>query len=423
MTIYKKLTLSLLLLAISHITHAQLVDKVIVIVNDEVITQNEWDQEFNNISLEFEQRGKRLPDNEAIRKQVLEKLILRSILLQEAKQQNIIIAERQVQASLKRVAASNKLSLTQFRQALKKQGQSYVSFHENVRQELTIQQLQRKEARYLVNVSDQEIKEALALAGLSDNKEYHTAHILLPVPEAATPQQVAEQLDKINELKRQLDAGANFNDLAQQYSSGSNALEGGDLGWRKKHELPSLFADVIDSLSPKQYSKVLRSPSGFHILQLIEKRNANLQKIPQTQVRHILIKTDALQNEQDVIDKLSSLRDRILQGEDFATLAKANSVDHVSASQGGELGWLGKGETVPAFDSVMQSIPENEISQPFKSRFGWHILQVTGHREINSSETAQQANVKKQLLKRKQQEALELWQKRLRDQAYVKFIK
>ena len=422
MKIYKHLLFILCLIGFSHQSHARLVDKTIVIINDEVITQNEWNQEFETISSEFQRRGKQLPDNVAIRQQVLEKLILRSILLQEAKHKNIVIAERQIQTALKRIASSNKLSLAEFRKALVSRGQNYADFHENIRQELTIQRLQTKEANRLINVSEQEIQAALEHAGLSDNQEYHAAHILLPVPEAATPQQVSDQLEKIKQLKQQLNEGANFNDLAQQYSSGENALEGGDLDWRKQHELPTLFADTISTLEPGKYSTVIRSPSGFHIIHLIEQRDANQVNVYQTQARHILIKPDAIQSEQEVIDKLSALRFRVLQGEDFAAIARANSVDHVSASQGGSLGWVTQGATVPAFEETMNTMKEQEISQPFKSRFGWHILQVTGHRNITSTETSQHANVKKQLLKRKKLEAIELWQKRLRDQAYVKQI-
>lgn len=422
MKILKNTWLILCFIAFSQQAYARLVDKTIAIINEEVITQNEWDQEFETISAELQRQGKELPDNTAIRQQVLEKLILRSILLQEAKQKNLIIAERQVQAALKRIAASNKLSLAEFRKTLLKQGQSFTDFHEKVRQELTIKHLQDKEANRLINVSEQEIQAALNRAGLSDSKEYHAAHILLPVPEAATPSQVSEQLDKINQLKQQLTEGVNFNDLAQHYSSGKNALEGGDLNWRKQHELPTLFADTIAKLKPGEYSGVIRSPSGFHIIHLIEQRNTHQVNVAQIEARHILIKTDAIQSEQDVIAKLNALRFRILQGDDFAAIARANSVDHISASQGGALGWVSQGETLAAFEETMNSMQDQEISEPFKTRFGWHILQVTGHRDVISNETSQHANVKQQLLNRKKQEAIELWQKRLRDEAYVKLI-
>ncbi len=422
MNILKHFLLGLTLTLLSSTGHTQLIDKTIVIVSDEVITQNEWDQEFEQIRLDFQQRGKHLPDNTEIRQQVLEKLIMRSILLQKAKQKNIIIAERKVQAALKKVAASNNMTLPQFQQAIVKQGLSYTELYEKIKQELTIQQLQSHEINRLVNVSEQEIQAALASAGIADNKEYLTAHILLPVPEAATPEQVEQQLNKINELKKQLDAGANFNTLAQKYSSSENALEGGELGWRKQHELPTLFADIIPSLKTGGYSAALRSPSGFHILHLINQRDANQITITQRKTRHILIKPDVLQNDKDIIAKLNSLRERILQGEDFATLAKANSVDHISASQGGDLGWVSQGQMVAAFEDTMNNIKLNDISKPFKSQFGWHILQVTDERTINSTDNSQEKTIKSQLLKRKHAEALELWQKRLRDQTYIKFI-
>ncbi len=422
MNTLKQSILGLIFTLLASLSHAQLVDKTIVIVSDEVITQNEWDQEFDRIRLDFQQRGKQLPDNIAIRKQVLEKLIMRSILLQKAKQQNIVIAERHIQGALKKVAASNKLTLPQFQKAIIKQGLSYSSFYERIKNELTIQQLQSRESNRLVNVSEQEVQAALTLAGLSDNKEYLTAHILLPVPEAATPKQVTKQLNKINELKQQLSEGADFNTLAQKYSSGENALEGGELGWRKQHELPSLFANIIQDLGVGNYSNAIRSPSGFHILHLIEQRDANQITIEQKKTRHILIKLDALQDDEEIIANLNSIRDRILQGEDFATLAKANSVDHVSASQGGDLGWVTQGQMVPAFEDKMNSIKINDISKPFKSQFGWHILQVTAERTIKSTDNRKEKTIKNQLIKRKRAEALELWQKRLRDQTYVKFI-
>lgn len=422
MTLKHALLISLFALLIPSIATAELLDKTLVIVNNEVITQNELNSEFNRISQDFQQRGKRLPDNPRIRQQVLEKLIVKSVLLQQAARQNVVITERQTEQYLKRIAARNNLNLEQFRLALKTQGIEYSELYSEAKQNLTIQKLQQRAANNLAKVSDQEVKAVLEQSEINDDKEYHIAHILLPLPEAANPQQVTQQFEKAQELIKQLNNGANFNTLAQQHSSDQQALEGGNLGWRKKHELPTLFVEPVLNTTTGGYSSPIRSPSGFHIVHLIETKIADQVIAAQIKARHILIAPDALQTESEVIAKLDSLRDRILQGDDFANLARANSIDHISASKGGDLGWLNKGETVPEFEERMNALPINEISMPFQSPFGWHILQVTGHRNVDQTEESRINTIKNQLLTRKKQEAVDLWQKRLRDQAYVKFI-
>lgn len=413
---------SLLLSIISFSSHAELVDKSIAIVNDEVLTQNELNAEYQKLRAEFAKKGRSLPDNDAIKQQVLERLILKNILLQEVKKRNIQITERQVQASLARLAKANNLTLDQFRQALKNQNIDYTELHNNIRSDLSLQLLQRKALRQLVNVSEKEIQSALAQSPFEENKEYHIAHILLPLPETPNPDEITAQLNFGKQLIEQLNSGANFDSLAQQYSSGQQALEGGDLGWRKRNELPSLFVEPVTQLSAGDYSQLIRSAGGFHIVKLKEIRDANKIVVTQTHARHILIKEDAISDEADVIDKLNGLRDRIIQGADFARLAKANSVDHISASKGGDLGWLSKGETVAAFEEIMDALPLNAISKPFKSPFGWHILEVMERKNVDDTEAVRKATIKKQITKRKEQEALELWQKRLRDEAYVKIF-
>lgn len=419
----KNLSTFFVFLMISSQACSELVDKTIVIVNDEVITKNQLSEEFLSIKKAFSEKGKHLPDTPEIRQQVLEKIILKSIFLQKAKEQHLEVTERQIDASVKRIADQNKLSLSKFRIALQNEGHDYTAIRDRIRNELTITQLQEKEAQRLTHVSDQEIKLALSQLNLSNNIEYRTAHILLPLPEAASPEQVSTQLIKANDLRQQLLEGADFTTLAQQHSAGQNALEGGDLGWRKKNELPSIFIDPILQMNLGEFSDAIRSPSGFHIIQLLEKRDAAQVLVTQTQARHILISPDAIQSEEEVLEKLNNLRDRIIQGGDFASIARANSIDHVSASKGGELGWVSKGQTVPQFEQTMNSLKINEVSEAFRSQYGWHIMQVTARRNIDKTDKYRFATIKQQLQKRKKQEALELWQKRLRDEAYVKFIK
>lgn len=419
---FKIFIISLIFTLLNISAQAEVIDKSIAIVNNDVITQNELNLEYRKVQKEFAQRGQNLPNTDAIKRQVLDRLILKTILLQQVKKHNIHITERQIQAAIARIAQTNKMGLEEFRRALKAENIDYAELYRNVRKDLGMQLLQRKMLRELVKVSDKEIQTTLAQSPQEENKEYHIAHILLPLPETPSPEQIEKQLEFGKELLNQLDSGADFDQLAQQHSSGQQALEGGDLGWRKRNELPSIFVDPVLKLTPGEHSQLIRSPGGFHIVKLKQVRDANKVVVTQTHARHILLKTDALMSEADVIDKLNSLRDRLIQGADFAQLAKANSVDTVSASKGGDLGWLSKGETVSAFEEVMDSQPLHTISKPFKSPFGWHILEVLERKKVDDTEAVRKATIKKQITKRKEQEALEIWQKRLRDEAYVKIF-
>lgn len=410
------------LLCLIQPSFAVLLDKTIVIVNEEVITFNQLEQAFKSNQEQFSARGQYLPDTPAIRKQVLEKLILKSIMIQKVKQSRINITQRQVNTRIKRIALSNKLNLKQFRDAVIAQGISFEKYVYNLKQELAIQRLQSNEAEKKGQVSEQEINDALVASSDNIQLEYHAAHILLSLPEEASPTELKNQMNTANEIINKLNNGDDFIALAQQFSSGQNALEGGSLGWRKLNELPSLFATPVSNLKVGNYTQAIRSPVGLHIVTLLETRQENQVLVQQTKARHILIKTNALLEEADVVAQLESLRQRIIQGDDFETLAKSNSVDHVSASNGGDLGWVNKGDTVPNFERAMDELEVGQLSDVIKSRFGWHLIEVLDRRNIDDTKAVVRANVKNQIFKRKRQEVLELWQKRLRDEAYIKFI-
>jgi peptidyl-prolyl cis-trans isomerase SurA len=274
-----------------------------------------------------------------------------------------------------------------------------------------------------VSVTPQEVDDFLAsqknLGNL--NEEYHLSHILITVPEAASPKQVQAARTKAEQVLAKLHTGADFREMAVSYSDGQQALEGGDLGWRKAGQLPTLFSDIVTRMHEGEISDLIRSPSGFHILKLTGRRGEKKHIVRQTHARHILIRTNEVTSDYDARTRLERLRQRLLAGEDFAALAKANSDDRGSASRGGDLGWTNPGDFVPAFAKVMNELAPGAISEPFKSQFGWHIVQVLGRRDYDNTEQYQRARAREALRARKIDERLQQWVRRIRDEAYVEY--
>lgn len=299
---------------------------------------------------------------------------------------------------------------------------AYAEFRRNIGNELLITRLRQRQVINRITVTPQEIENSLSSgANAQLNTEYRLAHILIGVPEAASPDQVQAAKDKAGKVLFELRAGADFGQMAVTYSNGQEALEGGELGWRKGGELPGLFADTVTALQPGQISDVIRSPSGFHILKLVGVRGEEKHVIRQIHARHILIKTNEIISENDAKAKLQRLRDRILHGEDFGELARANSDDKGSASSGGDLGWASPGQMVPEFDQMMNETPLGKISQPFHSDFGWHIVQPLEARDYDNTDEYRRSRAAEALRQRKIAEALDNWLRQIRDEAYVEF--
>ena len=401
----------------------QVLNQIVAVVNDDVILRSELDSAVKEVSAQLKAKDTPLPSKPVLEKQVLEKLILERLQLQLAESNGIKIDDITLNKKMQEIAKENGVSLTDFRAVLEREGFNYADFRENIRHQLAIAQLRQQMVGNRISISDQEVDNLLASLKASQlgNIQYHLAHILIATPEAASEEQIQKARQRADKIVAKLRAGADFTQTAIAESDAPTALEGGDLGWRSAGQLPSLFVDPIKEMHPGDIHDPIRSPSGFHIIKLIAQRGDERHIVKQTHVRHILLKTDAVHTNEAVKARMDQLEIRLRGGEDFATLAKSNSQDTLSAAKGGDLGWVNPGDLVPKFEEVMNSTPTGQISQPFKTEFGWHILQVLGRREHDSTEEFNRSRARQLLRRRKGDEELFLWLRRLRDEAYVEY--
>ncbi len=400
----------------------QSIDSIVAIVDEDVVTKRELDSRIEFIRADFDQSGRTLPEPDTLYRQVLEIMISDSILLQQARIRGLRITDGQLNQAMQNIARENSMNLSEFRQALLREGIDYVRYRDTFRKEMTIATLQRQYTARTVEITDAEVEDFINRTGSDTSKyEYRLAQILIALPDAAASEQVNSALQTAQQLLERLDQGAEFEQLANEFSAGSNALQGGDLGWRKKAEIPSLFSNEVLNMEPGEYAGPLRSASGFHIVSLIERRDLEQVLTKQTRTRQILIRTNELISDEEAKSRLLSLRERILAGEDFAQLARLYSVDYTSGSQGGDIGWSEAGATVPEYDSVANLLEPGQLSEPFRSQFGWHLLEVTGRRTIDDTEESKFNKIYTQLLQQKRLEVFDIWKRRLRDEAYVIF--
>ncbi len=416
------LGLSVLIQAQAKLAVENPLDRIVAVVNNEVITALELEQEMADIKKQLQAQNTRLPADSILQKQLLDRMILRRIELQMAKRGSIRVDDDTLNRTLENIAAQNRLSLPQFRNALKNEGIDYNTFRERMRDEITVSRLQKRLVANRIVVTQQEIDNFIANQKLrgGENKEYHLGHILIAVPEAASAQQIQAARAKAQKLVRELRAGADFAKTAVASSDGQQALEGGDLGWRNANALPSLFADWVVQQEENDVSDALRSPSGFHIIKLLGVRDNQPQHIiTQSHARHILIKPFDVADDSVARARLEKIRQRILNGEDFAALAKAYSDDPGSGAQGGDLGWVSPGEMVPAFEKGMNALAVGEVSEPVRSGFGWHLIQVLERRDQDITEKVQRKNARDALRARKLDPAMQAWIRRIRDEAFV----
>ncbi len=422
----KKITYILIstLLSLSLQTNAaQEIDSVAVVVNDSIISKREVDSRLNDFIRQLELQNQRLPPMNVLKKQVVERMIVDRIQLEMAKAQGIHIDDLTLNKMLEGIAQKNRSSLDNMRRMLEAKGIRYEDFREQTRDDMIIRQLQQRMIYSRVKVSQQEIDiflEQQKQSGEAANDKYHIGHILIATPEAASPEDVNKALTTARNVIKEINEGGEFNDIALKYSDGRNALKGGDLGWRNAAELPPLFLDAARDLDKGHISEPLRSASGFHIIQLIDKQTQQ-HLIKQTHARHILIKSDAITSDEEARKIIQSVKQRLDNGEDFAKLAEEFSQDPGSKNNGGDLGWASAGTFVPRFDQVMNSLRKNEISEPFKSQFGWHIIQVLDRRQHDETEQLIRANAERSIQNRKADEELQLWIRQARDEAYVEY--
>ena len=399
-------------------------DKIIVVVNDSIITQVELDERIKLISQQIKQRGNTVPPRNSLEKQILERLIIEKLQLQMAKQTGIRINDEMVNRVIANIAKENRLSMDQFRQAIKKDGFNFVDFRENVRREITISRLRKMRVENKVNISEQEIDNFLSqyLQGQSVNDEYHLSQILIATPEAATPEQINESKLKAESVVKELKAGDDFSQKAITLSNDELALKGGDLGWRKVAQLPSLFTKIVTKMNKNEIQGPLRTSSGFYIIKLNNKRSKSQKRlVNQTMARHILIRPTQVLTRAEAKSRINEILQRINAGGDFATIARASSDDKAAASEGGSLGWVSPGMMVPAFEEEMNKLKPGEISKPFLTQFGWHIVQVLSRRKHDNTQQFQRSQAIKLIRKRKTEEATQDWLRRLRAEAYIDY--
>jgi len=400
---------------------ADLLDRIVAVVNKEVITQYELSERIARVQRELLRRGGGGVDASQIERQVLERLVFEKVQLQFARETGMRVDDLELDRTVSRVAENNKLSLNEFRQKLESDSIPFDQFREDLRNEILLNRLRDREVTSKLTVSDGEIENLILEQGEQNGAgtEYNVAHILVRVPEQAMPAQVDTRRLRAEEVVKRLSEGADFAQVAATYSDAPDALQGGVIGWRVKERLPELFVQNLGKLQPGGVSGVFRSPAGFHVIKLLEVRGAGAPlMVEQAHVRHVLVRTNDLVSEDEAKRKLLGLRERIVNGVNFAELARLNS-DDGSASRGGDLGWIYPGDTVPEFERAVSELKVGEVSQPVKSPFGWHLIQVLERRTADMSTDRRRVEARKALLERKGDEAYQEWLRQLRDRAYV----
>jgi len=407
------------------------IDAIVAVVNDDIITRRELNEAITTIEQRLRQKGTPPPPREELSRQVLERLILTKLQLRAAERDGIVVDDPTLNAAMESLARQNNLSLSQLRESVEKDGMSFANFREEIRREILFTRLRQRVVDSQMQVSDQEVDNSLASlprAIASANVEYHVAHILIALPEGPTPQQVEAAQEKARGVLQQLRQGADFKQLAAGVSADQQALEGGDLGWRTAERLPSLFADVVPRLQPGQISDLIRSPSGFHIVKLLEVRNmaaapgtptATVPTADQVyHLRHVLIKAGATDPDTVAQQRAQQLYERLQRGENFAALARSQSEDTLSATKGGDLGWISPARLPPEFQPELSKLKMGEFSRPFKTPYGWHIVQLVEPPKQDTEED-RRTRTREALFKRRVEEEWNAWLRRLRDEAYV----
>jgi peptidyl-prolyl cis-trans isomerase SurA len=396
-------------------------DGIVAVVDDDVVLASELLSRVKRIREQFAANNAQLPSNDILVSQLMERLILESLQMQEADRRGVQVDDEALTRAVMSFAEQNNMNLDQFREALASDGVSYVEFREQIRGEMVIQRLQRNLVGRRVTISDKDIEDLLNSPYyqqlLSD--EFRVGHILLAIDDRASDEVIAEAEAAAVEMVLELRAGADFAEMAVARSAGSRALEGGDLGWRRAGELPSLFAGQVLELEPGQTANPVASPSGIHVIQLLEQRGAGMQREQQALLRHILVQPSEIRTEEQTEELIQDINVRLQGGGDFVALAAEYSEDPGSALNGGDLGWTAGDEFVPTFQEAMNATATGALSEPFRSQYGWHILEVQERREQDMSEETRRNMAAQILHQRRFDEELQEWLKELRDEAFV----
>lgn len=397
-------------------------DRIVAVVEDDVVLESELSRKLAEIKHGLQQSNTRLPPDAILARQVLERLVVEKIQLHLAEKAGIRVDDETLRQAVMQIAQRNNMSPDELRGSLRQEGIDYSSFIEQIRGEITVQRLRASQVNSQIKISDREVEQLIESQGQSPinrDTEFLLGHILISTPQAASSAEVQKAKERADKLVADVKGGLDFKQAALSSSDSDQALTGGELGWRKLGQVPTLFAEEVPKMHEGDIAGPFRSPSGFHIIKLLGMKGAATDKLVKTHVRHILIKTNEVLSDEDAQKKIEALRQRIEVGDDFALLARGHSDDKGSAVKGGDLGWVQPGSLVPEFEQAMNGLGINQTSEPVQSQFGWHLIQVLGREESQDTGELLRKQAREELFKRKVEEETELWMRRIRDEAYV----
>ena len=398
-------------------------DRIVAVVDNDVITRSELDERLDMLLQQFDKQGTKLPPKDLLEKQVLERMIQDRLQLQQAAQTGLRVDDNQLDKTVERIAEQNKLSLEEFRAKMAEEGVNFRSFREDIRKEIIIARLKEREVERRVTVTEAEIDNLLTTqsSANANTDEYDVSHIMIHTPETSTPEDLKKLRAKAEDAYNKLQQGADFAQISAAVSDASNALEGGHIGWKKATEFPEMFQTELKSLKAGELSNILRSSNGFHILKMVDRRGLSTPlMITQTHVRHILVKPSEVLSDDEAKHRIDDIKERLDNGGNFAELARQYSEDG-SANKGGDLGWSNPGDMVPEFEKAMNDLKLNQVSEPVKSRFGWHLIEVLERRVQDVSKEASRLKARQEIRVRKAEEFYQDWVRELRDRAYVEY--
>lgn len=402
----------------AQILSAEPLDKIVAVVEDDVILQSELNAAVSNVLTQYASNPQKLPPRDVLETQVLERLVMLRLQVQRASSTGIRVSDAETEQAVQRVADNNKATVAQLRAGMEAQGLSFDEFRKNLREQLMVQKLQQRIVQSRVNVTDAEVDTLLASGG-GHKGELHIANILITVPDGASPEAVQVAREKAEKVKKDIDGGMDFAAAAIRYSDGQNALEGGDLGWRRYDEVPEAFVDLVQGLNPGEITRPVRGPSGFHILKLVDKREQGKQVMTEYHARHIMVKTTEVVSSDDAQKVVRAAAKRIADGEDFAKVARSVSQDGNTANQGGDMGWFLVEQYGPVVAKTIVTLKDDQISEPFKTDLGWHILQRLGERSVDRTQDMAREQAKDTLRNRKAEDEYESFLRQMRAESFI----
>jgi peptidyl-prolyl cis-trans isomerase SurA len=393
-------------------------DQVIAVVDEDVILRSELDRAVTNILAQYAGRNAQLPPRDVLEKQVLERLIFIRLQVQRADSTGIKVSDTELDQAVMRLAQENNATVDQLRASLERDGFSYDDFRRTMREELQVQRLRQRFVQSRVQVTETEVDILLASGGLKRG-EVRLSHILVGVPDGASPAQIQAAKEKAQQVRAEIDAGLDFSAAAIRYSEGQQALEGGDLGWRRYDEVPNVFIELVASLQKGEVTQPMRGPSGFHIIKMSDTREASAEIVREYNARHVLVRSSELVSSDDALASVSNIRQRIQAGEDFGALAKEFSEDTTSANLGGDMGWFEIGAYGTRVAQVLEGLSDGQLSEPFQTEVGWHVMERLGSRETDRTDDVVREQARQTIRNRKSEEEYDAYLRQLRGESFV----